>query len=192
MSEGFAALGVSEEVEQSLAARGIVEPFRIQSLVVPDALAGRDVLGKAPTGSGKTLAFGLPIVELVEPKGDAPVALNIVRSHHERMDGRGVPDGLVGAAIPLEARIAAVADAIDAMTSGRPYRGNELSLEAALKELQRNAGTQFDDEIVEAVLAATLQGDLYLLPRTTGQFPAVTGGTRIGAAETAIQALARD
>jgi putative two-component system response regulator len=124
--------------------------------------------------------------------GDAPVALNIVRSHHERMDGRGVPDGLVGAAIPLEARIAAVADAIDAMTSGRPYRGNELSLEAALKELQRNAGTQFDDEIVEAVLAATLQGDLYLLPRTTGQFPAVTGGTRIGAAETAIQALARD
>ena len=54
---------MSAEVEQALAARGIDEPFRIQTLVVPDALAGRDVLGKAPTGSGKTLAFGLPIVE---------------------------------------------------------------------------------------------------------------------------------
>jgi superfamily II DNA/RNA helicase len=71
-SLGFSQLGVSAEVEQALAARGIVEPFRIQALVVPDALAGRDVLGKAPTGSGKTLAFGLPLVELLradEPGG---------------------------------------------------------------------------------------------------------------------------
>jgi cyclic di-GMP phosphodiesterase len=124
--------------------------------------------------------------------GDAPVALNIVRSHHERMDGRGVPDGLAAAAIPLEARIAAAADAIDAMTSGRPYRGNELTLDAAVEELQRNAGTQFDREIVAAVVSATRQGDLYLLPRTTEQFAAVTGGARIGLAETASQALARD
>jgi ATP-dependent Lhr-like helicase len=56
MSHSFAALGVSPEVEQALAVRGITEPFRIQTLVVPDALAGRDVLGQAPTGSGKTLA----------------------------------------------------------------------------------------------------------------------------------------
>lgn len=124
--------------------------------------------------------------------GDAPVALNIVRSHHERLDGRGVPDGLAGAAIPLEARIAAVADAIDAMTSGRPYRGVELTLDAALAELRRNAGTQFDSEVVAAVLHAFSRGDLYLLPRTTGQFPAVTGGARIGLAETANQAIARD
>ena len=110
---------------------------------------------------------------------DAPIALNIVRSHHERMDGCGVPDGLVGAAIPLEARIAAAADAIDAMTSGRPYRGNELSLDAAVEELQRHVGTQFDCEVVEAVVAARRRGDLYLLPRTTTQFAAVTGGTRI-------------
>ena len=75
MSQSFGALGVSAEVEQSLAARGIAEPFRIQSLVVPDALEGRDVLGKAPTGSGKTLAFGLPIVELVSPGEKAPAAL---------------------------------------------------------------------------------------------------------------------
>jgi len=124
--------------------------------------------------------------------GDAPVALNIVRSHHERMDGRGVPDGLVGDTIPLEARIVAVADAIDAMTSGRPYRGNELTLEEALHELQRNAGTQFDAQIVAIVEEAVRCGELYLLPRTTGQFPAVTGGARIELAETANQALARD
>ena len=63
MSHSFRALGVSAPVEQELAGRGIVEPFPIQTLVLPDAFAGRDVLAKAPTGSGKTLAFGLPIVE---------------------------------------------------------------------------------------------------------------------------------
>jgi cyclic di-GMP phosphodiesterase len=112
--------------------------------------------------------------------GDAPIALNVVRSHHERIDGQGVPDGLCGGAIPLEARIVAVADAIDAMTSGRPYRGNELSLEAALAELRHNAGTQFDERVVAAVDEAVRCGDLYLLPRNTGQFAAVTGGAKIG------------
>jgi ATP-dependent RNA helicase RhlE len=78
MSQSFSTLGVSEEVERALADRGIVEPFRIQSLVVPDALAGRDVLGKAPTGSGKTLAFGLPLVERVRPTDGTPAALVLV------------------------------------------------------------------------------------------------------------------
>lgn len=123
--------------------------------------------------------------------GDAPIALNIVRSHHERMDGRGVPDGLAGEAIPFEARIVAVADAIDAMTSGRPYRGNEMSLAQALVELQRNAGTQFDPKVVAAVARAVANGELQLLPRTTDQFAAVTGGARIGLAETASEALVR-
>jgi cyclic di-GMP phosphodiesterase len=123
---------------------------------------------------------------------DAPVALNIVRSHHERLDGRGVPDGLTGDCIPLEARIAAAADAIDAMTSGRPYRGSELTLEAAIEELQRNSGTQFDPEVVHAVVTASREGELYLLPRTTAQFAAVTGGARIGLADAANQAIARD
>src|SRR5882757_8249408 len=52
MSDTFRALGVSEAVEQALAARGITEPFRIQTLVLPDALEGRDILAKAQTGSG--------------------------------------------------------------------------------------------------------------------------------------------
>ncbi len=64
--------------------------------------------------------------------GDTPLALNIVRSHHERFDGRGIPDGLAGDAIPFEARIAAVADSFDAMTSDRPYRPDGMSVDAAL------------------------------------------------------------
>ena len=71
MQLSFNALGVSAAVEQALAALDIVEPFRIQSLVLPDALAGRDVLAKAPTGSGKTIAFGIPLVERGSRAGKA-------------------------------------------------------------------------------------------------------------------------
>src|SRR5580765_842187 len=78
MEQSFSALGVSAAVEQALAAGGIVEPFRIQSLVLPDAIAGRDVLAKAPTGSGKTLAFGIPLVERVARDGKTPEALVLV------------------------------------------------------------------------------------------------------------------
>lgn len=85
--------------------------------------------------------------------GDAPMALNIVRSHHERFDGRGTPDKLPGGEIPLEARIAGVADAFDAMTSGRVYRrGRAMSPETAIAEIQRCAGSQFDPELGEAFI----------------------------------------
>jgi len=98
--------------------------------------------------------------------GDTPIALNIVRSHHERFDGRGVPDGLKGLDIPLEARIAAAADALDAMTSDRPYRVSEMTLPLAIEELLRHSGTQFDPSVVNAIIAAAESGDLTLLPRT--------------------------
>ena len=61
----FADLGVPEKLVANLAARGIVEPFPIQAASIPDALTGRDILGRAPTGSGKTLAFGLPLMARV-------------------------------------------------------------------------------------------------------------------------------
>ena len=64
-------------------------------------------------------------------------------------DGRGVPDGLAGDAIPREARIACVADAFDAMMSGRPYRRAQLTLDDALAELRKHSGTQFDPELVD-------------------------------------------
>ena len=72
----------------------------------------------------------------------------IIRSHHERWDGKGYPDGLSGPQIPLESRMIAVADAFDAMTSFRAYR-QSLSLDQARAELIRNKGTQFDPELVD-------------------------------------------
>ncbi len=80
-----------------------------------------------------------------------PVA-RLVRSSHERWDGAGYPDQLAGESIPLGARIVAVADAFDAMTSGRPYRA-AITHEEALAELQRCAGTQFDPTVVAAFTA---------------------------------------
>jgi ATP-dependent RNA helicase RhlE len=76
--QSFRALGVSAEVANALEERGITTPFPIQALVLPDALAGFDVLAKAPTGSGKTLAFGLPIVERTKPADGLPSVLVLV------------------------------------------------------------------------------------------------------------------
>ena len=71
----FADLGISPRVVDALAKRGLTEAFPIQSLVMPDALAGRDILAKSRTGSGKTLAFAIPLVETLTPSDRAPTAL---------------------------------------------------------------------------------------------------------------------
>ncbi len=83
----------------------------------------------------------------------APQVLAVVRSHHERLDGRGLPDGLVGEQIPFPARVVAVADAFDAMTTGRPYRPPR-TVRDALNELRMGVGTQWDRSVVEAFFAA--------------------------------------
>jgi HD-GYP domain-containing protein (c-di-GMP phosphodiesterase class II) len=80
----------------------------------------------------------------------APVA-PLVRSAHERFDGRGYPDGLAGLEIPRGARVIAACDAFHAMTSDRSYRG-ALSREEAVVELRANAGTQFCPDVVAALL----------------------------------------
>jgi len=97
--------------------------------------------------------------------GDAPMILNIVRSHHERYDGRGVPDRLAGARIPFEARIVCVADAFDAMTSGRPYRlGGHMTMTEAIAELERWRGAQFDPVAIDGFMRAVEVGAI-ALPR---------------------------
>ena len=83
---------------------------------------------------------------------DHAIALNVVRSHHERWDGGGLPDRLAGESIPLEARIAAVADTFDAMTSHRPYRP-QLPVDATVEELIRCRDSQFDARVVNAFVA---------------------------------------
>jgi putative nucleotidyltransferase with HDIG domain len=78
-------------------------------------------------------------------------AIPYVLYHHERWDGAGYPSGKAGEEIPLEARVLAVADAFDAMTSDRPYR-RALTREQALAEIERCAGTQFDPRIAQVFL----------------------------------------
>ena len=73
-----------------------------------------------------------------------------VRGHHERLDGRGYPDGLLAAQIPLAARIVSVADSFNAMIGNRPYR-LPMRPTAALEELRRHAGTQFDPDVIDAM-----------------------------------------
>jgi diguanylate cyclase (GGDEF)-like protein len=85
-----------------------------------------------------------------------------VRSHHERVDGRGYPDGLRGDEIPLEAKIMFVADSFEAMTSDRPYRDG-MGTEAALAELERCAGSQFDPKVVKAFAGLVRRGELEVL-----------------------------
>jgi putative two-component system response regulator len=95
---------------------------------------------------------------------ESPVVLRIVRSHHERMDGRGFPDGTSGAAIPAEARIVAVVDAFDAMTTNRAYRPTWTPTEA-MDELRACVHTHFDAEVVSAFERAFR--DLSVLPLPT-------------------------
>jgi putative two-component system response regulator len=105
--------------------------------------------------------------------GDTPEALNVVRSHHERFDGRGIPDGLSGTSIPLEARIAAAADSFDAMASDRPYRPG-LSMEEAIAEIIRCRGTQFDPDVVDAVVRGVENGNFTMIPRSSTSISAPT------------------
>ena len=79
--------------------------------------------------------------------------------HHERWDGKGYPQGLAGADIPLLSRIICVADAFEAMTSMREYQVRR-SASSAIEELQRCAGKQFDPEVVEAFVAAFSHSDV--------------------------------
>jgi HD-GYP domain-containing protein (c-di-GMP phosphodiesterase class II) len=93
----------------------------------------------------------------------------MVLSHQERWDGGGYPRGLAGEDIPIAARIFAIADTYDAMTSHRPYR-RALGPEAAREEIARCAGTQFDRRCAEAFLSMT-QAELAELARPTAGLP---------------------
>ena len=84
--------------------------------------------------------------------------------HHERYDGRGYPHGLAGEDTPLGARILAVADSYQAMTSDRPYR-KALPVDVAVAELQRCRGSQFDPQVVDAFIAELIESGVYVEPK---------------------------
>src|SRR3954451_3969325 len=89
-------------------------------------------------------------VDVIRPLHLAPVVEHIVLHHHERWDGSGYPGGLADSEIPLEARIFAVCDALEAMTAQRPYRG-PLPADVAYRRVQAQAGRQFDPAVVDAL-----------------------------------------
>lgn len=93
-------------------------------------------------------------VKIIKPLQLLKPAIPIIQHHHEKYDGTGYPAGLKKNQIPLGARIMAVADAFEAMTLERPYRRQKLTFAAAIKEIRKNAGSQFDPKVIDALIRA--------------------------------------
>jgi putative nucleotidyltransferase with HDIG domain len=138
-------LGLSREEQDTVRLGCLLHD--IGKIHIPDA-----VLRKATSLSEDEfiLMRKHPVIgeQICRPLVFARPFLTIIRHHHERFDGRGYPDGLKGEEISLHARIAAVADAWDAMTSDRPYRA-ALPMSVAVERLREGAGTQWDGELVQ-------------------------------------------
>ena len=115
-------------------------------------------------------------LRILEPIGFPPAIINAIHQHHERYDGKGYPQGLVGEEISITARILSVADTIDAMVSERPYRGT-ITTEDVLIELEREAGHQFDPSVAQSARRLIEKGLLKLGRQSTN-------GSFIGTDET--------
>ncbi len=141
-------LGLSEETMRVIRLGGLL--YDVGKIGVPDEVLRKPgrltdeeyTLMKRHAEFGSYIVSAIPGMESIVP---------IVRSHHERWDGKGYPDGLAGEEAPLLGRLVAVADAVSAMTTTRPYR-KAMDWEAALEEVRRNIGSQFDPTMAEAFL----------------------------------------
>jgi putative nucleotidyltransferase with HDIG domain len=120
----------------------------IGKVAIPDAILFKP---GALTDEEQTLMRQHPLIgaHIVRGIDFLGAAADVVRHHHERWDGEGYPDGLAGGQIPLAARVFAVADVLDALTTKRPYR-RASSFAVARETISRQAGTQFDPRVVEA------------------------------------------
>jgi len=139
--EGMMIAGYLHDVGKLAVERNIINaPYRINA--------------KESSELNKHPMVGFEILSPIRhPYADIPQA---ARYHHERLDGRGYPEGLKGDEIPLGAKIVTVADSFDAMTTDRPYR-RRRSLEDVLEDFQRNTGKQFDPRVVVAFFRAMLK-----------------------------------
>ena len=139
--EGIAIAGYLHDVGKLVVEREIINaPYPI------DAKESKE-LNRHPAAGYEIL---LPIHH---PYADIPL---MAKYHHERLDGRGYPDGLLGHQIPLGAKIISVADSFDAMTTDRPYR-TRRNLEQVIVDFRQNTGTQFEPEVIVALCRALLK-----------------------------------
>ena len=138
--EGIQIAGYLHDVGKLVVDRNIINaPYRI------DAKASSE-LSKHPAAGYEILA------PINHPYADIPL---MAKYHHERLDGRGYPDGLTDEQIPFGAKIVSLADAFDAMTTDRPYR-RRRSIEDVIIDLRQNSGTQFDPKVIVAFARAIL------------------------------------
>lgn len=144
------AMGLAEDSLDNLRLAAILHD--IGKIGVPDALLLKP--GRLEPSEYRTMMGHAELsAEILGHVRRLRPVLPAVRGHHERIDGSGYPDGLAGDEIPLQARIIAVADAFDAMTSDRPHR-RACPLAEAVEELHRCSGSQFDPAVVDAFLSA--------------------------------------
>ncbi|MHB8095595.1 MAG: HD-GYP domain-containing protein [Candidatus Aminicenantales bacterium] len=143
----------------------------VGKIAIPDAILKKPGELSAPEWEKirlhPSLGYGLvKEIKLVEEAG------NIILCHHEKYDGSGYPAGLEKTEIPLEARVFAVADALDAITSHRPYR-KERDFASARKEIREHSGTQFDPQIVDAFCKLPLERWEKIRFETTRLLPSI-------------------
>jgi len=137
--------------EAAVALLGLAAPMHdVGQVAIPDDILLKP--GALTPDERRTMQDHTVIGARLLARGDTAVlraGCQIARSHHERWDGRGYPDGLVGDETPLPARIAGLADVFDALVTKRIYR-DALSVEAALAIIRQGAGSQFDPALVDA------------------------------------------
>ena len=166
-------MGYGEEVLEGIYVAGLLHD-------VGKIIVDRDIINKKKHLSSKEFTeimehtrAGYQILSTIRfPWAEVPL---MAKSHHEKLDGRGYPDGLKGDQIYIGAKIICLADAFDAMTSNRPYR-NRLTFEKTLKEIRKNVHVQFEGRIVTAffrVLKKEIEGKLHdqkILPNLDDHF----------------------
>lgn len=146
----------------------------IGKVAVPDAILYKP---STLTDNERALMREHPVIgaEIVRGIGFLAQAVDVVRSHHERWDGAGYPEGLTGEAIPLSARVFAVADVFDALTTDRPYR-QACSMGRAREVIAREAGRQFDPQVVRAFESIDQQEFEQIRDRMTTRAEASSSG----------------